>query len=206
MEGSAVLTEEIPKVVRKPANGVTNKAILWVTAVSTLVASVMVFLTIGVRFRETTLQVTKYGLLVNQGVLFQHQRESGTSLLFAFFLTPGYLSVNFKIYLTIRLKKFCNSSWRYRMKKRLFLAILLIFSMVEGCTMLAKSADAPRMTKDDLKARLSSPDLLIIDVRYGKDWTESDLKIRGAVREDPEAFDSWANKYPKDKTLVFYCA
>jgi rhodanese-related sulfurtransferase len=48
--------------------------------------------------------------------------------------------------------------------------------------------------------------LIIIDVRYGKDWTDSDLKIRGAVREDPEAFDSWANKYPKDKTLLFYCA
>jgi len=38
------------------------------------------------------------------------------------------------------------------------------------------------------------------------DWTGSDLKIRGAVREDPLAVDSWANKYPKDKTLVFYCA
>ena len=92
------------------------------------------------------------------------------------------------------------------MKKRLFLATLLIFFMVEGCTLLEKSVDAPKMTKEDLKAMLGSPDLLIIDVRYGRDWTDSDLKIRGAVREDPEAFDSWANKYPKDKTLVFYCA
>jgi Rhodanese-like domain len=92
------------------------------------------------------------------------------------------------------------------MRKRLFLATLLIFFMVEGCTMFEKNVDAPRMTKDELKARLDNPDLLIIDVRYGKDWTDSDLKIKGAVREDPEAFDSWANKYPKDKILVFYCA
>jgi len=92
------------------------------------------------------------------------------------------------------------------MIKRLFLATLLIFFMVEGCTMFEKYVDTPRMTKDELKARLNNPDLLIIDVRYGKDWTDSDLKIKGAVREDPEAFDSWANKYPKDKTLVFYCA
>jgi len=90
--------------------------------------------------------------------------------------------------------------------KRLLLATLLIFFMVEGCTMFERSGDAPRMTKDELKARLDNPDLVIIDVRYGKDWTDSDLKIRGAIREDPEAFDSWANKYPKDKTLVFYCA
>ena len=92
------------------------------------------------------------------------------------------------------------------MKKRLFLAGLSIFFVVAGCTMFEKPGDAPRMTKDELKARLGNPDLLIIDVRYGKDWTDSDLKIKGAIREDPKAFDSWASKYPKDKTLVFYCA
>jgi hypothetical protein len=92
------------------------------------------------------------------------------------------------------------------MRKRLFLATLLILFMAEGCAMLEKHVDAPRMTTDDLKLMLGNPDLIIVDVRYGKDWTESDLKIRGAVREDPEIFDSWAKKYPKDKTLVFYCA
>ena len=92
------------------------------------------------------------------------------------------------------------------MIKRLFLATLLFFFMVEGCTMLGKPVDAPRMTKDELKTMLGNPDLLILDVRYGKDWTESGVKISGAVREDPQAFDSWANKYPRDKTLVFYCA
>ena len=91
------------------------------------------------------------------------------------------------------------------MKKRLLLG-LLIFLVVGGCTMFEKSVDAPRMTKDKLKAMLGNPDLLLIDVRYGNDWTESDLKIKGAVREDPKTFDSWANKFPKDKTLVFYCA
>ena len=91
------------------------------------------------------------------------------------------------------------------MKKRLLLG-LLIFLVVGGCTMFEKSVDAPRITKDKLKAMLGAPDLLLIDVRYGNDWTESDLKIKGAVREDPKTFDSWANKLPKDKTLVFYCA
>ena len=103
------------------------------------------------------------------------------------------------------------------MIKRLFLAALLIFFMVGSCwaggdllrnffAMFERYVDAPRMTKEELKAMLGNPNLIIIDVRYGKDWTDSDLKIRGAVREDPEAFDSWANKYPKDKTLLFYCA
>ena len=92
------------------------------------------------------------------------------------------------------------------MKKRLIMAALFIFFMVVGCTTLAKSTDALRMTKEELKAMLGSQNLIIIDVRYGTDWTGSDLKIKGAVREDPGAIDSWANKYSKDKTLVFYCA
>jgi len=92
------------------------------------------------------------------------------------------------------------------MKKRLFIGALFIFFTVVVLTTFAKSADAPRMTKEELKAMLGNPDLIIIDVRYGRDWTDSELKIKGAVREDPETFDSWAKKYPKDKTLVFYCA
>jgi rhodanese-related sulfurtransferase len=92
------------------------------------------------------------------------------------------------------------------MKKRLFVGALLIFFMVGGCTIFAKAVDPPRMTKQDLKAKLGNPDLILIDVRYGRDWTDSHLKVKGAIREDPEAIESWANKYPKDKTLVFYCA
>ena len=92
------------------------------------------------------------------------------------------------------------------MKKRLLIGTLITLFMVGGCTTLVKSSDAPRMTKEELKAKLDTPDLVVIDVRLGTDWTGGDLKIKGAVREDPQALDSWANKYPKDKTLVFYCA
>ena len=92
------------------------------------------------------------------------------------------------------------------MKKRLVIAALLIFFMVGGCTMFARSADAPRMTKDELKAMLGNPDLVIIDVRTQRDWTEGDSKIKGAIREDPEAVESWTKKYPKGKTIVLYCA
>ncbi len=92
------------------------------------------------------------------------------------------------------------------MKNRLLIGTFIILLMVGGCTTLAKSTDAPRMTKEELKTKLDSPDLVIIDVRYGTDWTDSDLKIKGAIREDPSTVDSWASKYPKDRALVFYCA
>jgi len=92
------------------------------------------------------------------------------------------------------------------MKKRLLIDTLIVFFMVCGLMAYANSADAPRMPKGELKAMMGSSDLVIIDVRSGTDWADSDLKITGAVREDPKVFESWANKYPKDKTIVLYCA
>jgi rhodanese-related sulfurtransferase len=59
---------------------------------------------------------------------------------------------------------------------------------------------------DQLKAMLDNPDVAIIDVRTSIDWDSTEWKIKGAVREDPFDTDTWAKKYPKDKTLVIYCA
>lgn len=67
-------------------------------------------------------------------------------------------------------------------------------------------AGVPLITAEELKAKLGSPDLTILDVRREAHWNASDRKIVGAVREDPEAVQSWAGKYAKDKTLVLYCA
>jgi hypothetical protein len=92
------------------------------------------------------------------------------------------------------------------MKRRLSIATLIIYFLIGASIISAKPVDAPRMTKDELKGMMGNPDLVIIDVRTQQNWADSDLKIRGAVREDPESLDSWVNKYPKDKTLVLYCA
>jgi len=92
------------------------------------------------------------------------------------------------------------TKWRLLSITLSFLLILL------GCKAIALSDGVPRMAKEELRAMLGSPDLIIIDVRFGKDWTDSDLKIRGAIREEPDDVNSWAAKYPKEKTLVLYCA
>lgn len=66
--------------------------------------------------------------------------------------------------------------------------------------------DVPRMTKEDLQPLLGNPDVIVIDVRAKTDWEKDALMIKGAVREDPMKAESWMEKYPKDKTLVFYCS
>lgn len=70
----------------------------------------------------------------------------------------------------------------------------------------ATADDVPRMTKDELKGLLGTPELVLIDARYGKDWEKSDEKIAGAVREDPTGVPGWAGKYLQGKTIVVYCA
>jgi predicted sulfurtransferase len=73
-------------------------------------------------------------------------------------------------------------------------------------TLPLMAAEVSKITKDDLKAMLDNPDVVILDVRTGKDWSASEFKIKGAVRANPREFNSWADTYPKDKKLVFYCA
>ena len=67
------------------------------------------------------------------------------------------------------------------------------------------AASVPTMDKDELKSLLGSDNLIILDVRIGRDWKSSEFKIKDAVRM--EGFDpSLIEKYPKDATLVLYCA
>ena len=74
------------------------------------------------------------------------------------------------------------------------------------CTNVHSAIDAPRISKDELKAKLGSPDLILIDVRTRKDWDMSSEKIAGALRMDPEAFDDWSGTLAKEKEIVLYCA
>ncbi len=92
------------------------------------------------------------------------------------------------------------------MKKRLPITLLVIFFMLGILATFARSEDVPRMKKDELKAMLGNPDVVILDVRLEGDWKDDHLKIKGAIREDPRSVKSWAVKYSKDKTLVLYCA
>jgi rhodanese-related sulfurtransferase len=84
---------------------------------------------------------------------------------------------------------------------------LVVALLLSGLVARALSAqDVPRIDKKELKELIGNPDVIILDVRTDGDWKTSDRQIQGALREDPSLFDTWASKYPKDKTLVLYCA
>jgi len=91
-------------------------------------------------------------------------------------------------------------------KSMLFVAVITVFAVAAVFAMPAAAQDAKRMTIEELKGMLGNPDLVIVDVRRDGDWNSSAIKVKGALREDPDKVDTWMSKYPKDKTLVFYCA
>jgi len=90
-------------------------------------------------------------------------------------------------------------------KEITYFIILPLLMLLTGISM-SDAKDIPIMTKEELKAQLDSSDVMILDVRKGKDWKSSEFKIKGASRANPKELDKWAETYPKDKTFVLYCA
>ena len=84
--------------------------------------------------------------------------------------------------------------------------LLFIVSIICFTALPALAGDVKRMTTTELKSMLGSSELIILDVRSGRDWSTSELKITGAIRASGDDFASWANTYPKEKKIVLYCA
>jgi hypothetical protein len=87
----------------------------------------------------------------------------------------------------------------------LLLVTLAVIGCHRGVRPVEELEDIPRMTKEDLRAKLGEPMIAIIDVRYTPNWKKSDRKIASAVREDPMELGSWTDRYSKDHILVLYC-
>jgi len=87
----------------------------------------------------------------------------------------------------------------------LILPVVLCGAMAAVSVRAVAREEVPRITKEELRANLDNEDVVIIDVRTMKDWNASDYLIKGARRENPMDINFWYN-YPKDKTMVLYCA
>lgn len=65
--------------------------------------------------------------------------------------------------------------------------------------------EIPRLSKEEVRDLIGKSGVVLIDVRYDKSWNKSDMKIAGAVRENPNEISSWAGKYKKDSRIILYC-
>lgn len=89
----------------------------------------------------------------------------------------------------------------------LMTAVSLMLAFPWSCAIgQAPGQEAPRLDPETLKVWLSDPQVLVLDVRQPRDWQGSDKKIKGAVRQDPHDFKTWAADLPKGKKIVLYCS
>ena len=93
-----------------------------------------------------------------------------------------------------------------RKMKRKIMAVstALVLSFLIIMPAAALQEQVPGITKGLLRTILDKPDVVIVDVRLEKQWKITKSKIKGAVWENPKKLDSWADKYSKDLTLIFY--
>lgn len=84
------------------------------------------------------------------------------------------------------------------------LMAVLLFGLSAG-TSLAEGLEIERMSKEQLQDRLMAKDLVVVDVRTGRDWKSSEFKVKGAIRVDTDIVN-WAKSYDKDTIFVLYCA
>ena len=68
------------------------------------------------------------------------------------------------------------------------------------------ASDIPRISKEQLKTMLDDPRLIIIDTRVKQQWDKSEYKLPKAMHQSPWEADEWAKDFPRDRTVVSYCA
>jgi hypothetical protein len=92
------------------------------------------------------------------------------------------------------------------MKKRVVFmaAALMVLAVFATGALAEKRGNVDLMKKEELLKRMEAQDVIVLDVRKGTDWRASEFKIKGATRVAPR--DITKVKYPKDKTIVLYCA
>ena len=89
------------------------------------------------------------------------------------------------------------------MKKTLglFFSCLLL-----SATSLLAAADVQFMSAEELKGNLNAENISILDVRSARGWSNSKVKIPGAIRATWDTFDEWSASLPKGNALVLYCS
>ena len=95
---------------------------------------------------------------------------------------------------------------RWLWKGLLFLLSIVFLNYLTVPAVFSATDGVPRITAQELKAKIDKgDDLVVVDVRTGKDYADSRIKIKGAVRIPIVQMEERYKELPKDKEIVLYC-
>jgi hypothetical protein len=94
-----------------------------------------------------------------------------------------------------------------RLLKGLFLSLLFVLlnQLIVPAAFSATDV-VPRITVQELKAKMDKgEDIVIIDVRAGREYTDSKIRMKGAIRIPIVQLETRISELPRDKEVVTYC-
>ena len=69
-----------------------------------------------------------------------------------------------------------------------------------------QATEAARISAEDAKARLARGEpIVFLDSRNPKAWTESDVKLPGAIRVEADRVRDHLSEIPRGRPIVAYC-
>lgn len=90
--------------------------------------------------------------------------------------------------------------------QRLFNFLFLIGFLIFSSSLMAAGDGVPRITKEELKAKLDKGEkIIILDVRTAGSYNGSVMRIKGDMRKEPNMAESWYKDLPMDREIVTYC-
>jgi predicted sulfurtransferase len=94
-----------------------------------------------------------------------------------------------------------------RLLKGLFISLFFVLlNQLIASVVLSATDVVPRITVQELKAKIDKgDDVVIIDVRAGREYEDSKIKIKGAVRIPIVKLEDRISELPRDKEIITYC-
>ena len=92
------------------------------------------------------------------------------------------------------------------MLKKMFTLITVLGIFLLPTMVIAADDAVPRITIEELKAKMDKgQDILVLDVRTGRSYDGSKVKIKGALRIAPDEVETRYKELTKDKEIITYC-
>jgi 3-mercaptopyruvate sulfurtransferase SseA len=97
-------------------------------------------------------------------------------------------------------------TWRWLCKGLLFFLSIAFLHHLTAPAVFSQADDVQRITVQELKAKMDKGEgLVVVDVRTGKDYEGSKIKIKGAVRIPIVQLEERYRELPMDKEIITYC-
>ncbi len=94
---------------------------------------------------------------------------------------------------------------RWLLKVPFFLLVVVLNQLIVPVVFSATD-DVPRITVQELKVKMDKgEDVVILDVRAGREYADSKIRIKGATRIPIVQLEARSNELPREKEIITYC-